>query len=99
LPQKRQKRPKRKRVSERKIAKLYKEFFYQLEFVLKDEGTITVLLRNPGLFVKMADKFKVIEEKEIWQGKEKFVLLVLLIKWQECIQGRKVSLVVLNLKN
>jgi putative N6-adenine-specific DNA methylase len=66
-------------MSERDVEKVYREFFYQADFVLKKEGKITVLLTKKALFLKMAQEknFAVEEEKEVWSGKMKYSMLLL----------------------
>ncbi|MBW3003330.1 methyltransferase [Candidatus Woesearchaeota archaeon] len=56
------------------IEKIYKELFYQLDFVLKKEGKIAIISRKIDLIKKEAEKkgFKVKEEREIMVGKERF---------------------------
>jgi len=73
-----------KRINEKLVEKLYKEFFYQLEFVLKKKGIIVVAVRNSEFLKKVLKKykFKLKEEREVWQGKE--VLKVLVIS-KKCI--------------
>lgn len=54
------------------LLKLYQEFFYQAEFVLKKKGRIIVCTKNPDEIKDcgLAKNFKVEEEREVWQGKE-----------------------------
>lgn len=63
--------------NEKNIVKLYDEFFYQVEFILKNKGRIAVLAKNTDLFKKSAKQFKVIHEREVWSGEEAFKVLVL----------------------
>lgn len=58
------------------IEKVIAEFFYQSEFILSPKGKIVAICRNTD-FMKSAMKkysFNVIEEKIVWQGKEKFIV-------------------------
>lgn len=64
-------------VNEKDVEKLYKEFFYQIEFILKKGGTITAIARNPSLFKKMADKFEVINERKVSIGQDVINVVVL----------------------
>ncbi|MFC1800819.1 Rossmann-like fold-containing protein, partial [Nanoarchaeota archaeon] len=59
------------------ISKLYKEFFYQAEFILKDDGLIVCITNNTEVLKKYADeyKFKVKSENEILSGQLKIVVL------------------------
>lgn len=53
------------------IQKIYHEFFYQAEYILKDKGKIVIASTNTDLLKKEADssKFRIIEEREIKHGK------------------------------
>jgi putative N6-adenine-specific DNA methylase len=65
--------------SSKEIEKLYREFFYQLEFVLKKDGKVVVITRSAiKLLTREAEKnkFKVAERRQIMQGKEVFDVLV-----------------------
>ncbi len=64
-------------INERDVEKVYREFFYQSDFILKKEGDITVLVTKKDLFLKMAEekKFRVAEEKEVWSGKMMYFML------------------------
>ncbi len=60
------------------IEKVYKEFFYQSEFVLKNGGKIAVILLKDELFKKfISDKFKISEERDVLIKKQKMIVLVL----------------------
>jgi len=65
--------------NEKIIAKLYKEFFYQADFVLKKTGKITVLIGNTSLFLEIAKErnFALEKEAEVWSGKRKYKLVQL----------------------
>ncbi len=59
------------------ILNIYQEFFHQAEFILKKKGSIVICTKNP-VEVKdcgLKEGFKVSLEKEVWQGKEKLVLV------------------------
>ncbi len=47
------------------VEKIYKELFYQAEFVLKNKGTITILTLYPELIEKYSQMYKFKKEKEI----------------------------------
>jgi 23S rRNA G2445 N2-methylase RlmL len=59
------------------IIKLYKELFHQAEFILKKSGKIVLCTRSPEEIKEEAEEksFKLEEEREVWQGKEKLCLL------------------------
>lgn len=64
-------------VSEAK--KLMKEFFYQAEFILKDDGKIVLLTLSKDLFLEAAskEKFKLESSHKIWQGQQEFDVIIL----------------------
>lgn len=64
--------------NEKEMEKLYKEFFYQADFVLKKKGSITLISRRTEQIKKAASeyKFKLIKEREVWQGQEMFNILL-----------------------
>ncbi len=67
-----------KSVNPKEVEKIYKELFYQAEFVLKDKCTVTVITSFPGIMREKAAeyKFKVINEREFWHGQEKLNVIV-----------------------
>ena len=68
-----------KRKSEQDIQKIYKELFYQLEFILKPEGMFVAITHKNELLKQTAkeNKFKIIHERQVRQGKTKFWINVL----------------------
>ncbi len=66
-----------KRTSTNIIEKIYKEFFYQIEFVLKDNGRIFALLHNQEKLIEYAEKgkFKIASKKEVYSGKDKLKII------------------------
>ncbi len=62
--------------NKKEILKTYEEFFHQALFVLKDKGRICVCCRNPADVKEKVKEFALVSEREVWQGEEKFVLLV-----------------------
>ncbi len=66
-------------IPEKIIEKIYKEFFYQAEFVLKDKGIIVLLTPAPELIEKYSIqyKFKKCENIEINYQEETFFILKL----------------------
>ncbi len=63
-----------KHKSDGDIAKIYKEFFYQMEYVLAKGGIIVTLLQKNKLFKQIAaeNKFKIIHERRVYQGGESY---------------------------
>ena len=61
------------------LDKIYKEFFYQCEFILKKKGKLVILARLPNLVKKYAEnnKFIVCEEVSIYSGEQKLDILIL----------------------
>jgi putative N6-adenine-specific DNA methylase len=67
-----------KHARESEIRKLYKELFYQLEFVMKKAGRMAFLTENMELLKQMLTKdFKVVKEDELWSGEQKYQLVLL----------------------
>lgn len=56
---------------EKDVEKLYKEFFYQLEYIMKKDSKAVILLADESLMLKRAKdyKFKEIDKREIMIGK------------------------------
>ena len=61
------------------IEKIYKEFFYQAEYILKKSGKIVCLLLNDELFCKIGKdyKFDKVDFKKIMIGKQQCVVVTL----------------------
>ena len=66
-----------KRSKEKLVRKTYTEFFYQAEFVLKDDGKIVCMLHNPEALIEYATKgkFKLVSSREVYSGQDKLVVL------------------------
>lgn len=65
---------------EKDVEKLYKEFFYQAEYILnKKNGRLTVLIQNDELFVKVGKnyKFKRVNKLDIMIGKQNAMVTTL----------------------
>ena len=60
-----------KRTNKKDIEKLYKEFFYQIDFVLSNKGVVVALLHHPEFLIERAEKFNILEKKEFYSGKDK----------------------------
>ncbi|MBW2990143.1 hypothetical protein KY348_00385 [Candidatus Woesearchaeota archaeon] len=66
-----------KHTSKSFITKLYKELFYQAEFVMKKQGLMVLLTENTSLLKQMITKaFKLIKEYELWAGKQRYEVVV-----------------------
>ena len=61
------------------IEKIYNEFFYQLEYILKRNGIIALISRIPDVVKQYASKhnFAAAEEKSIWSGSEELKILII----------------------
>lgn len=59
------------------IEKLYREFFNQAEFILKDNGRIAVLLTKAELFRECIFGFGITEEFNVYQGMQEMTVLIL----------------------
>ena len=64
-------------LSEKEVEKIYKEFFYQTKFILKPKGIIIFIARKVDLLEKTATDFTIIEKRDVWQGEQKFEVIVL----------------------
>ncbi len=64
-------------VSEKDMLKLYKEFFYQLEFVMKDTGIMVLLCQKTGVLKNALEYFAIVQEHTAWQGEQQFILVTL----------------------
>jgi len=62
----------------KQIEKLYNEFFYQAEYILKKNGKITLISDKTEALKKYSSKykFKVLDEREVFMGKKGFRVLV-----------------------
>jgi len=60
------------------LDKIYHEFFYQAEYILKKEGRIAVISVIPDFLKKHAEKhnFIVDKEKDAWSGEQKLQIIV-----------------------
>jgi putative N6-adenine-specific DNA methylase len=67
-----------KQVPREKIMKMYKEFFYQADYILKKNGKIVVCCRDSDPIKKEAgkEKFKVVNNRKIEHGKEALEVVV-----------------------
>ena len=60
------------------LDKIYSEFFYQSDYILKKDGTVAVISRMPDFVKKHAEKhnFTAVKEKEVWSGEQKLIIVV-----------------------
>lgn len=67
-----------KRISEKDIEKLYKQLFYQADFLLKKDGTVALITRTQDLIKSSAEKYKfrIIHEREFNIGNDIFKIFV-----------------------
>lgn len=61
------------------LDKIYNEFFYQAEFILKKKGAISLITRMPEFVRKYAGKhnFAIERERKIWSGEQELAMLVI----------------------
>lgn len=71
--------PKENDKNTKEIDKLYDELFYQANFILNKKGNIVILTNHNKLILENAkkNKFKVVEEIEIFRGKSKYDIILL----------------------
>ena len=60
------------------LDKIYNEFFYQAEYILKKIGAIAIVTRIPDFVKKHAEKhnFAVVKEKDVWSGEQELHIIV-----------------------
>ena len=60
------------------LDKIYNEFFYQAEYILKKNGLIALISKMPELIKKHAEKhnFIIAKEKDIWSGEQQLKIMV-----------------------
>lgn len=65
-------------INAKAMEKLYKEFFYHAEFILKKKGKIAMISNAADLLKKAAEqyRFKVIHERSIWHGMQEMKVIV-----------------------
>lgn len=68
-----------KKITEKKCEKIYQEFFYQCEYILKEDGNITVIIRDPTLLLQVAEQkgFKEEDRLQVEQGLETYFYIKL----------------------
>ena len=60
------------------LDKIYNEFFYQCEYILKNDGTVSLITRLPDFVKKHAEKhnFLASKEKEVWSGEQLLKIMI-----------------------
>ncbi len=64
-------------IAEKDMEKLYKEFFYQIEFVMKKTGKVVLVCQKTDALKKALEYFTIVHEHVAWQGAQKFILVTL----------------------
>lgn len=59
------------------LDKIYNEFFYQAEFILKKGGAMALITKVPEFVKKHAEKhnFSLAKERRVWSGEQELVIL------------------------
>ena len=67
------------------IDKIYNEFFYQADFILKKDGAVALIAKVPELVKRHAEKhnFSLARERRVWSGEQELNILVFKRKNQE----------------
>jgi len=67
-----------KNIDQKITEKIYDEFFYQADFILKKQGRIVLITKSLELLKKYADKykFKLLDEREVYSGKQLLSVIV-----------------------
>jgi len=65
-------------VSGEKIGKLYHEFFYQCKYIMKKDGKICLITKQPDLLLEDAKRHNFKEEKrlKVTQGKDELTFIL-----------------------
>ena len=60
------------------LNKIYNEFFYQCEYILKKNGTLALISRAPDFVKKHAEKYNFVisKEKDVWSGEQSLKIMV-----------------------
>ena len=67
-----------KHVPEKIPAKIYKELFYQADYILKKGGVLGLIAENVELLKNsISDKFKLKDEIALWSGQQKYILIII----------------------
>lgn len=54
-----------KTLKENEVKRIYKDFFYNISFILKKKGRVVCIAQNLILFKEMSEGLKIIEEREV----------------------------------
>ena len=67
-----------KNIDQKITEKIYDEFFYQADFILKKQGRIVLITKSLELLKKYAEKykFKLLDEREVYSGKQLLSVIV-----------------------
>ena len=65
-----------KNVKEKDVLKIYKELFYQLNFILKKGGKAVFIAPTLKLLKEMNEKLSVVDEREVFVGRLKYDLVL-----------------------
>ena len=60
------------------LGKIYNEFFYQAEYILKKNGLIALISKMPESIKKHAEKhnFIITKEKDVWSGEQQLKIMI-----------------------
>ena len=60
------------------LDKIYNEFFYQAEYILKRDGAVAVITKIPKFVIKHAEKhnFSAAKERHVWSGEQELSIIV-----------------------
>jgi len=61
----------------KEVEKLYKEFFYQIDFVLNKKGKMILITKDKDILEKEKGKFKIVEERIIYSGEMPLGIFIL----------------------
>ncbi|MBI5392486.1 hypothetical protein HZA96_01330 [Candidatus Woesearchaeota archaeon] len=64
-------------IGDKDIAPVYKEFFYQLDYVLKKKHLIVIIIEKDELLKECMDKFEIIAEKKVLQGMREYKVFIM----------------------
>ncbi len=64
-------------LAEKDVEKMYKELFYQLEFIMKDKGKIVFICQKTAVLKKSLEYFTITDEHTAWQGEQEYTILTL----------------------
>jgi 23S rRNA G2445 N2-methylase RlmL len=66
-----------KNCSEKEVGKVYRELFYQLEFIMKKNGKVVLIAPTLELLKKFIENFKIIEERKVSTSNFMYDVIVL----------------------